>query len=714
MSARPVPLEEPRPRGRDPLAEPDAKPTPPFFAAFLRLALSALLGFSIVGLPLAMLGVLRPPTAFPMSVVAACALFAAWQRRAPRSDAGHRSPPWWDMAAVLVALGAAAINAKYSSQHVFVDRDPAVYAVTGAWLGNHGRLVVDMESAVFGGAGGLIYGGMGFYPAPEGRLYAQFLHLLPVLLAEANWLGGLWLMLKLNAVLGGLALLTTFAFSRRLMRPPFALAATLALAVGMPFTYFSRGTYSEILALVLLMGGLWALWEARTATSRSLGLVAGLLLGATGMARVDGWLLLIALAFYVLMEVLSAEGLAPSQRSRQRSFAASVAFGLLTTTALGVVDGYGFSRQYVDDLRETRAIGVGLAAVGGGGVLAVMLRHRLPARASVERWVARLAVAVPAVVVLAAAYAWFLRPHIEQAVATDSGFSELVAGLQEQADLRREPNRTYAENTMRWLSWYLGPVALATGVLGTALLSRLGLMRRDVRLAPFLLVFLAAGALYIWRPSISPDHLWAMRRFLPVVIPGLLIACLWLASIVWRQVTRSRFKLPARLGVLLLVGVTIAVPLGHTYPLWRIMRTYVPLAYEYERFCRTMPPGAAVVLVGDEALGLRQAPTLRAVCDTPVVISRRSDPWFLRRLTATVRSHGRQLQVITYEPPRLPRNMVYESRVGLSLPLPELERTLLRRPASMMNTRMLTLYVTGVYPVTRMPADSREDRARYR
>ena len=44
--------------------------------------------------------------------------------------------------------------------------------------------------------------------------------------------------------------------------------------------------------------------------------------------------------------------------------------------------------------------------------------------------------------------------------------------------------------------------------------------------------------LYIARPSIAPDHLWAMRRYLPVVLPGMTIAAA--AAAIWVDVDDRR------------------------------------------------------------------------------------------------------------------------------------------------------------------------------
>src|SRR5207245_11034655 len=48
--------------------------------------------------------------------------------------------------------------------------------------------------------------------------------------------------------------------------------------------------------------------------------------------------------------------------------------------------------------------------------------------------------------------------------------------------------------------------------------------RGDGAAATVFLVVVPVTVLYLARPSISPDQPWAMRRYLPVVIPGLAIA----------------------------------------------------------------------------------------------------------------------------------------------------------------------------------------------
>src|SRR5206468_2201003 len=57
--------------------------------------------------------------------------------------------------------------------------------------------------------------------------------------------------------------------------------------------------------------------------------------------------------------------------------------------------------------------------------------------------------------------------------------------------------------------------------------------------------------LYIARPSIAPDHLWAMRRYIPIVLPAMTIAAaaaaLWGATAIgaWKPRLRAPFVVAA-------------------------------------------------------------------------------------------------------------------------------------------------------------------------
>src|SRR5262249_15295673 len=151
------------------------------------------------------------------------------------------------------------------TEDLYAMRDPSTYVATGQWLAHHPALPVDTEDAVFRApTQAKLYGysaGFGDDYRP-GHVAAQGNHLLPALLAVVSRYGGEATMLRLNGLVGAVALLAMFGLVRRFAGDPFALAATAALAVSLPMLEFSRDAYTEPLSLLLLFGGLSVLWRA--------------------------------------------------------------------------------------------------------------------------------------------------------------------------------------------------------------------------------------------------------------------------------------------------------------------------------------------------------------------------------------------------------------------------------------------------------------------
>ena len=200
----------------------------------------------------------------------------------------------------VVAAGVAVWNSIYIGHHVAADRDPGVYAVTGRWLATHHSLIV--PAGVSWPQTGLnvsvISGGM--YPGTKGSEF-QFAHLLPVLLAEGYRIGGEGLMFRTPAIIGAFGLCAVYLVGCRLIgRPWVVLAAVTALAVSLPELAVTRDTFSEPVTQVLLWSGMWLLLRSYEERRAWVGLVAGLLLGATLMAHID------AVAYLVPLPLLAA------------------------------------------------------------------------------------------------------------------------------------------------------------------------------------------------------------------------------------------------------------------------------------------------------------------------------------------------------------------------------------------------------------------------
>lgn len=81
-------------------------------------------------------------------------------------------------------------------------------------------------------------------------------------------------------------------------------------------------------------------------------------------------------------------------------------------------------------------------------------------------------------------------------------------------------SRSLSQMTLRWLSWYLSVPMLLAAIIG---LSLLFYNKWSLNTAPVFLLFGLYGFYFLYALRCTPFHYWGMRRFIPVIIPSLLI-----------------------------------------------------------------------------------------------------------------------------------------------------------------------------------------------
>ena len=369
-----------------------------------------------------------------------------------RSAAGPRWAALLTLAVVVVPRS----GRLHSSENLLVRRDPGPYGLVGSWVARHGTIEMPSGAAVFGHLPGIAFNSPAFYGRHGDLIQPQFMSGLPVTLAPASWIGGLSWLLKANAVIGGFALLAFAGFVARAVGPRAAPFATLVLALAYPETHAFRSPYSEPLTQLMVFGGVCLLWDAGRTRPKAVAL-AGLVLGLTTAVRVDALADLLPLAAVIVVYVLSG-------RARD---ARALTGGLLGGVAVGAADGFLLHYAYIHDTRhELRLVGIALAVVVVGVLLAVRAGRRLRQRDLQEarqRLGATAVVAVPLIAVLAYA----VRPYVDHphSPASDHTADE-VGRLQALAHLTLDPHRTYAEESLRWLGWWVGAPAILLAAVG--------------------------------------------------------------------------------------------------------------------------------------------------------------------------------------------------------------------------------------------------------
>ena len=360
---------------------------------------------------------------------------------------------------------------------------------------------------------------MGFpLERPEtGRVVPEFFHLFPSFGAYLFQAMGVRGALATPPVFGVLGTLAVFFAFRRLLGPGPALLAALLLAVNVVQVWFGRYPVSEGVSQMLAFVAFLAVTRWEQSRSAVFGVLAGAALGLSLLVRVDGVLVGAPLAGY--LAVRRARG----DLDRRQAAAVLVPFGVLALHA--GLHAVLFARKYVASIVDRPYWRQPLAAWLLAGALLVALGLALQRwgplllrRADAHRESLRTGVTLA--LVLLALYAYFLRPALSAWAGADGndparaarhgrgilvalGFSHLAAHD--------------AQSFLR-LGWFVTPLGLALGVVGLAAIVR---DWRPRYLFPVLTALAFAG-FYFYKLRIYNDYFFALRRFVPVILPCLL------------------------------------------------------------------------------------------------------------------------------------------------------------------------------------------------
>jgi hypothetical protein len=570
-----------------------------------------LVSWLVVALPLLMAGVFRPWIAIPLFVPVAAATLT-FGLRAVR-PAGEVAPAktafsWWPVAGVLaVAAAFGALQLVMCSQQIVVRRDPASYFNFATWLAGHGSLPIpQMRWAFGGGDGALTYGSPAFYQR-GGVLVPQFMAGMPLMVTPGGWIGGPYATLAVMPVIGALALISFAGLSARLIGARWAPVAALALGLTWPMMMISRSIYSETGALILMLGGLCLTIDAVRSGRRLPALLGGLSLGLVILVRIDG-----------VRDVLPVIAFAGLLLALRRRVGLPLFAGLAVGVGAGLLEAFVMSRPYLHYLSASLhpLLYIAIAVLAATAVVSLAIRRwGLP---DLTRF--RLPdLAIPATFAVLAFFA--ARPMLQVVRRVpnnpdDRVNASFIAALQRSQGLPVDPNRQYSELSLHWVAWYIGVPAVLLAAVGAALVLRdLLRRRRTTWLLPYALIIWTTVAT-LWRPGITPDHPWASRRLIGVVIPGLLLFALW--AVAWAARQARRFIQDRRLsaGVAVVGALLILVPTARTSAPMSVVRTEEREVSQTQAMCRAIGPNASAIII-ERVTGDRFTQLIRGMCGTP-------------------------------------------------------------------------------------------------
>jgi hypothetical protein len=569
---------------------------------------------------------------------------------------------WWAVAGVLlVAVVFCAFELVMCTQQIIIRRDPASYFQFATWLSKHGSLPIPQSRWAFGGGDpALSFDSPAFYARGD-VLVPQFMAGMPLIAAVGGWIGGPLAMLGVAPVIGALAVLSFGGLVTRLVGARWAPLGALALALTFPMMMVSRSTYSEPAAMVLLLGGLTLTINAchrYTGTRRDraiLALLGGLALGLTELVRIDG-----------LSDVLPVVAFAGLLFASRRPGGLPLITGLSLGTGAGLVEGYLMSRPYLATHRDSLYPLLLIAgAVTVGTVLMVILIRWKGLPDPTRRRLPELAFTLPIVVMIAFA----VRPLAQTVrrvphTLDDQINATFIASVQKSTGLPVDGTRQYSELSLQWVIWYIGLPALLLATIGAAVLVRRILYRQaSVWLLPYALITWSTITA-LWRPAITPDHPWASRRLIAIVIPGLLLLAVWALDWARPGDGRRTASLVVAAGMLL-----ILTPPAVTSARAMLTKTDQGEVAQARAMCRAIGQQASVLIV-DQPTGDKFTELIRGMCGQPTgraattATSLTASPEDVRRIIANITSTGRHpivlgFQAASVSPYGTPRRVFY-------------------------------------------------------
>jgi hypothetical protein len=580
----------------------------------------------------------------PVLVIAVLALLAVGFRALPVGVAGSLGSRLVSLALVVGSIIWAIVQSNFLTEALVASRDPGVYLLQGVWLADHGALDIPVD-----GAAELATGVQGATPAigpwyNDGRqaILLQGGLGTPAIVGIGRLVGGLGGALGANVVVGAFALIALYAASRRLVGPYWGVFPSVVLAVSMPMASFTRAPYSEILVLLLFSVFLVFLASALSRLAKRDFVATGIVLGSTLFVRVDSAIAILGaiLMFAVLAFVVSDE-------ARRRQLVALYRYFWIPASVVIVAAMVGYVAHAPGYVKE---LGLETVALVGLTLAAAVAVQLFLARAVARDWSVfahrqRIGLIATISVVVLFAY-WASRPlWLISRLMYKPAYQAAVASYQRAEGLAIDGARSYEEQTLYWTVWYFGLVLLLAAIAGIVLAVRRGFLGGNPTLFVLVGTTLVVCLLYFDVVRITPDQIWAYRRFMPFVVPGFLIA----AAAAFAAISK-RSRAIAAIATLIAVTVVAQAALV-LYPMFSV-KDHVGQRAETAAACEAIHADTVVLLstAGPSNFAL----TLRVMCNVQVVTVYPKVGETFTDIPASLaaikqRMNGRDLDVITFD-----------------------------------------------------------------
>lgn len=683
--------------------------------SFLALALSLALSAWMAVL-LAELGLLRPTT-FTAAAVSAGALAIVGLRRlealgrSPDRASGARHGARQGLAAAGVLVFCAAIFFPPYETFLWAS-DSTVYLNLGAEISQNdgyelrdpllAEIAPPMRAEIFRNPVALdatgpyvrLPGGFGIPEIEEPTVVAGFSPVFPALLSVVYDSLGLRAMPWVAPVVAILGMFALFLVGCRVGGTVAGVGATTLAAVAMPQIWFAKFPMPEIVAELFVLAALLALSMSSESERPLLGGVAGCLFGIAALGRFELFpIVTISLTAFIGARLLWT-GRGPGRVFLWMACAFAVTMMHAVYHYLSLPTHYTlFIQQEISSNYAARAIQwlgwerVGLLA-GLVGVTAIIALSRigdgLRATLSRPRWWGSA--------MLLAVGTYFINDSSTYVFPSNptglwAGLQETIGSLRMYLTLPFGLTLALAGTTAAVLSWRARKAELRAprGSIDGESRAPTGAAASGEMLT-FVVVLVLAACMHMHRSPDPDEHIWTMRRFVPVVIPGLALLTASLTATTLRRLNPRRGSLGATI-VLVLLTTIVALPSAAIIgqPLWHG-------TLEASSDIAALLPEGSIVLMSVDLAGTHLATTLNYIHDVRTIVLSPAliAPPLLGELVADWIEDGRPIFAITSErvfsfyAPDLSLDEV-DRRI---LAVPVMERTRGRTPRRVVNDQV--------------------------
>jgi hypothetical protein len=518
-----------------------------------------------------------------------------------------------DVLAILFVVVWGVFNSAYTAQNIYLYRDPALYNTTARWLIEHDNIAIPSVN-YFGENDQILTtsnAGVNSVEERPGRLYTHGQRLLPTLSASLGKVTQEAAALKVNILIGSLALLSFYGFTRLFTRPRWSLLATMAFSVSLPMLYFSRDMYTEIISMLFFFTMLSLVYFAKKTNKYLFWIISGFMAGAMTMTRIDAYIGLAGIFVYLIAYILFQ----PEKDIYQRLKRVGIFFiGFFITASIAWLDltqlGLSYFRFHQTLIFQQIIL---LLIIALFGLMLFFARKTKIYKITVSFCTSRNLKAIGTVLIIFVVAILTARPYLigeeRYYEVQNIGGTESVV----RQDTITNDSVTYysGEAVVMWPTWYLGAIMSIAALVGLIIAVRKSVNNPDLYLLPILLSFLSVAILYFYHPSITPDHIWASRRILPVVLPSMAFFAVYAMHQYYSK------KKIVNVAIYIAAGAVFIVGSLSTSWFFVQQRTEDNMLTQINELCRVLPDNSAVLLLGH--LGLVGTQTVYSYCQVPTV-----------------------------------------------------------------------------------------------